>query len=53
MERYRLIEQARELRQKWHTGEYVSISAAISLANRLADAVESNETPGQHGDRVA
>jgi hypothetical protein len=54
VERDHLIEQARELRQKWHAGEYVSITAAISLANRLADAVESREDgqPG-HKDRVA
>jgi hypothetical protein len=35
-----LIEQARQLRARWNTGEYVSITAAIALANRLADAVE-------------
>ena len=35
-----LVDQARQLRSRWNTGEYVSISAAIALANRLADAVE-------------
>ena len=52
MERDRLIEQARELRQKWHAGEYVSITAAISLANRLADTVERDGQVGSEG-RVA
>jgi hypothetical protein len=53
VDRTRLIEQARELRVKWHSGEYVSITAAISLANRLADAVESRDGIAQQDDRVA
>jgi len=51
MERSQLIEQARQLRSRWNTGEYVSISAAIALANRLADAVEHPE--GGVGDSTS
>lgn len=53
MERSHLVEQARQLRVKWNAGEYVSITVAISLANRLADAVEQPEGSRDTGDRVA
>lgn len=54
VDRSQLVEQARQLRTKWSTGEYVSISAAISLANRLADAVEHPEQgAGDSSHRVA
>ena len=54
MDRSQLIEQARQLRNRWNTGEYVSVSAAVSLANRLADAVETGEAPaGENQSRIA
>ncbi len=54
MDRSQLIEQARQLRTRWNTGEYVSISAAITLANRLADAVEQPDVSTADGQsRIA
>jgi len=49
----RLIAEARQLRVRWHTGEYVSVSLAVALANKLADAVEAereDRLPGQASD---
>jgi hypothetical protein len=53
MDRSQLVEQARQLRNRWNTGEYVSISAAIALANRLADAVEHPDGGTNESSRVA
>jgi hypothetical protein len=45
LDRLQLVAEARILRVKWDTGDYVSVALAIGLANRLADAVEA-----EHGE---
>lgn len=55
METPRLVAEARQLRARWDSGDYVSVAIAVSLANRLADAIEANARPepGAHRAEAA
>jgi hypothetical protein len=45
MDTPRLVAEARQLRTRWDSGDYVSVAIAVSLANRLADVIEANARP--------